>query len=179
MKQSATIDSSIFKLLVYILPLFVCHQTYSQICIDESQMVIYKLDSTCIKFSEYTYRNKTSDTIYFWIDLDAVYNDSLTFEQNNKLFFFNYIRRPKCEMGLIFLCYDHNIDFGGVFPPPPVIGCTFIKRILPDESFTIISLNKNIGKESFHYVPQEIVSFFFRDNRLDDFCYKKPYIIVQ
>ena len=179
MKQSVTIDRFIFKLMAYILPLFVYCPTYGQICMEESQTIIYKQDSTFIKYSEYIYRNESVDTIYLWIDSDVVYNDSLTFEQNNMLFFYYYIRRSKCELGLNFLCYDHSIYFGDVFPPPPVIGCTFIKKILPNESFTVFSLNETIGKESIHYVPQKIVSFFFRDNRLDDFCYKKKHIILQ
>ena len=155
------------------------HGTLSGQCvIEESSHVTYNYDSRQLNYTEYVVKNKTQDTIYVWIDTDTAGNDSLTLEHKNIWLFFKYIRAPKCELGLDFLCHDGSINYVEGFPPPPVIGCTFIRKIIPDESFTIISIDKGVDKDAIHYVRQEVVSHFFRIERLDEFCYDKPYILV-
>ena len=151
---------------------------YGQCEIKESRQNIYKYDSSNLNYAEYVVRNKTQDTIYLWIDTDTAGNDSLTLEQKNIWLFFKYIRAPKCELGLDFLCHDGSINFSKGFPPPPVIGCTFIKRILPNESFTIISINESVDREAIHYVQKKVVSYFFRIEHLDEFCYDKQNILI-
>lgn len=178
MKQQVIIDRTALGICILFSTFFLYCPAYGQCEIKESRQEIYKYDYSNLNYAEYVVRNKTQDTIYIWIDTDTAGNDSLTLEQKNILLFFKYIRAPKCELGLDFLCHDGSISFSKGFPPPPVIGCTFIKRILPNESFTIISANESIGREAIHYVQKEIVSHFFRIEHLDKFCYKKPFILV-
>ncbi len=178
MKLQAIIDKKVFVIYTLLSSFFLYCPAYGQCEIKESRQDIYKYDSSNLHYAEFVVRNKTQDTIYIWIDTDTIENDSLTFEQKNIWFFFKYIRAPKCGLGLDFLCHDGSINFSKGFPPPPVIGCTFIKKILPDESFTIISLNESVGRKAIHYVHKKIVSHFFRIERLDEFCYEKPFILV-
>ena len=148
---------------------------YAQCSIDENRQIMYKHDTSMFQYTEFIVSNKTPDTIYLWIDEDTVDDDSMSMEQKDICYFFKYIRAPKCELGLDFLCNDGSVRYDS---SSTIIGCTFIKKILPDETFTIMSLDESVGKKSIHYVRKEIVSHFFRPERLDEFCYKKSYIIL-
>lgn len=178
MKLQLIIDKTALGICILFSSFFLYCPAFGQCEIEESRQVIFKYDSSDLNYVEFVVRNKTQDTIYIWIDTDTVGIDSLSLKQRNIQLFFKYIRAPKCELGLDFLCNDGNISFSNGYPPPPVIGCTFIKKILPSESFTIISLNGSVGKEAIHHVQKETVSHFFRIERLDDFCYDRPFIIV-
>lgn len=179
MKLQVIIDKKTLGICALLSSFLLHGSTYGQCEIEEGRQVIYKYDSSSWSYAEFVIKNNSQDIIYLWIDTEVIDDDSPSLEQQNNWLFFKYIRAPKCELGLYFLCHDGSIYFSNGSPPPPVIGCTFIKKILPDELFTIYSINESIGKESIHYVKQDIVSSLFKNNCLDDFCYKKPYIIVQ
>lgn len=164
-------------LIVFILFHFAHSVTLGQFTIEETDCLISKFDSKEINYTEYIVKNKTQDTIYLWIDADTIDTDLFAHEKNI-LLFFRYIRTPKCELGLDFLCHDGSINFSEGYPPSPVIGCTFIKKILPDESFTIISLNGGINKEAIHYVQKKTASIFLSIKCLDEFCYDKQFILL-
>ena len=177
MKLQVIIDKKVFVIYTLLSSFYLYCPAYGQCEIEERRQSVIKYDSSNLNYAEYIIRNKTQDTIYLWIDTDTVGNDSLSLEQKNIWLFYKYIRAPKCELGLDFLCHDGSINFSkGV--PPPVIGCTFIKKILPDELFTIISLNESVDRKAIHFVHKKIVSHFFRIERLDEFCYEKPFIMV-
>ena len=178
MKLQVIIDKSPLGICTLLSSFFLYSPTYGQCEIEESRQVICKHDSSNLNYTEYVVRNKMQDTIYLWIDTDTVGDESLSLKQKNIWFFLKYIRAPKCELGLAFLCQDGSINFGKRYPPPPVLGCTFIKKILPDESFSIISLNENISKGDIHYVQKKTASHFFPIECMDEFCYDKPFIIV-
>lgn len=138
------------KAIVLLFYICVHPYSYSQCVIKDTLHVIYKYNNTSVQYVVYSIDNCSKDTLYLWIDKETIYNDSLTFSQNNIVFFYKYIRTPKCELGLSFLCNDGNINYGGYFPPPPVIGCTFLKRIVPGETFLVISMSDIIDKGSIH-----------------------------
>ena len=177
MKLQAIIDKPILDICTLFSFFLLYCPAYGQCEIEESRQVIYRNDTSELNYVEYMFRNTTQDTVYLWVDTDTVDNDSLSSIQKNFWLFYKYIRAPKCELGLDFLCHDGNIDFSKGYPAP-VIGCTFIKKILPDESFTIITLNGGLNKGAIHHVQKKIVSHFFQIERLDKFCYNKPFVIV-
>ena len=178
MKQQTITDKAAHKICLISSIILFYNSLYGQCLISENTLVIYKYDSTSIKYSEFVIKNDSKDTLYLWIDSDTLETNLMTPEQANQLYFIKYLRAPKCELGLEFLCNDKNINYGDVFPPDPVIGCTFIKRIIPDAFFQIIAMGENIKKEFIHYVSKEFVMRFFRNNRLDVFCYDKSFIVV-
>lgn len=173
-----TINKYLEKTIVLLIFVLLHSYTYSQCVIKSAQHIIYKSTNTNIQYIEYIIDNHSQDTIYLWIDQETNYNDSLTFEQNNIVFFFKYVRHPKCELGLYFLCYDGNINYGNHFPPPPVIGCTFLKKLNPGESFQVISLDDKIDENSIHYVPRNVVSKLLKLDMLDRLCYPELFIII-
>lgn len=178
MKQQVIIKK--VGLISLVLGLFIVtfSPLYGQCRLDKTQHQIYKYNDASLKYIEYIFSNGTLDTVYLWIDDDSIGENSMTLEQKNIWYFQKYLRYPKCELGLVFLCHDGNIRYSEGFPPTPVIGCTFIKKVLPNESFTIISLNENIGEEAIHYVKQNIVSHYFSVDNITRFCYDKPFILV-
>lgn len=178
MNQRVIIDKNMLGILILLSMSLSSHFLYGQCSLDKHKHVIYKYDSTSLQYTEMVIKNISQDTIYLWIDSDVVYNDSLTFEQNNNLFFLGYIRNPHGELGLRFLCTDLCINFSGRFPPLPIVGSTFIKKLSPDESFGVFSLNEETDESSIHYVKQDFVAKIFKTERLDEFCYDKSYIIV-
>ena len=152
---------------------------YGQCRLDKMQHLIYKYDDTIgIKYTEHVFYNSSSDTIYLWIDNDTIGDNSMTMEQKNIWYFQKYIRYPKCEVGLDFLCHDGNINFADSTTFVPVIGCTFIKKILPNELFRIISMNNNFDRKAIHYVKQNIVSHYFNIDILTRFCFDKSFILM-
>ena len=152
--------------------------SFGQCFVEKSVCAIYNIDSQEMNYAEYVVKNKTQDTVYIWIDTATIGLDSLTSEQKDILLFLKYIRNPKCEIGLDFMCHDGCINFGKVLPPPPVIGCTFIKKMHPGESFVVISLKNSIGPDAIHSVKKEIVERFLKIDRLDEIGFDKSYILV-
>ena len=181
MKQQVIINNNNSRakaVVAFLLFLFALYTSLGQCVIEESACVVYNHDSQKISYFEYAINNKTRDTAYIWIDTEAIDTDSLTIAQKDILLFLKYLRNPKCNIGLDFLCNDGCIDYGREYPYQPVIGCTFIKKIFPGESFLIISLNNSIKKDAIHIINKDIAGRFIKNDRLDLFCYNKPYIIV-
>lgn len=164
--------------MLFILSVVAPHVSWGQCIIESGPYVVYGYDFQETSYTEYVIKNQTQDTVYAWIDTCGIASDSLTLEQRDLCLFLKYLRSPPCEIGLDMLCHDCCIN-SNEMPPPPMIGCTFIKKIYPNESFLIISLNNSIGKEAIHNVRKEIVCHFFDIARLDVFCYDRPYIIVR
>lgn len=166
------------KALTISLYTLVCCYANGQCNIIDTQYIVYKCNNASVQYTEYTIDNCSDDTLYLWIDQETSYNDSLTFSQNNYCFFRKYIRSSKCGTGLSFLCYDGNINYGDSFPPPPVIGSTFLKKLVPQEKFRIISVSDTVNKSDIHFVPRIVVDYFFKMDVLDELCYKESYIII-
>ena len=169
----------LIRILVFGFILVATSSSYGQGTIEERQQAVYRYDASKLQYTEYVFNNGSQDAVYLWIDQDSVADSSMTVEQKNIWCFVKYIYHPKCELGLGFLINDGSIDFGDTFPPAPVLGCTFIKKVLPNESFSVIVMNDSIKRDAIHYVPQSFVAtHFFKPERLDVFCYDRPFIVV-
>lgn len=171
--------TAIIRVLVFGFLMVVSGVSYGQCTIEEMQHKVYKHDGTSLQYTEYVFNNGSQDTVYLWIDQDTVADSSMTVEQKNIWHFVKYLHHPKCELGLGFMIYDGNIYWGDTFPPAPVIGCTFIKKVIPNESFSVIVMNNSVKREDIHYIPRSFVAaHFFKPERLDEFCYDRPFIVV-
>lgn len=169
---------SVNILTMFIMAVVAHNASWGQCVIESRPNVVYGYDFQETNYTEYIIKNHTQDTVYAWIDTCSIALDSLTLEQRDVWFFLKYLRAPPCEIGLDMLCHDHSINIREM-PPPPIIGCTFIKKVYPNESFVIISLNNGIKKDSIHYVRKEIVCRLLKTAYLDVFCYDRPYIVVR
>lgn len=145
----------------------------------EKSHLIYMYDGTKVQYMEYNIENNTNDTMYLWIDSDTLLNyDSIPIDKLDLIYFMKYYRRPKCELGLDFLCGERSIIYD-TFPPPPVIGCTFLKQIIPGAEFKVISLDESINKRAIHWVSRSFVNKMSVAKLLDPFCYQESYIIIK
>lgn len=128
---------------------------------------------------EYVFKNNTTDTIYLWIDYYN-YNwtdNNISFEEKQKCSFFHYLRHHPCEFGIDFLSYDVNIQKRDIFFP--IIGCNFLTKVFPKDTFTVITTDNGLLQENIHYLKQSVVSEFIPLQNIDEWLYLKKYIFVQ
>ena len=133
----------------------------------ESQLLFR--NSPSIKLIRYTVKNTMDDTIYVWLQK----KDTSSHGENS---FIRYFFSRDTAFPLSMLCFDGSVFFEDSFVP--VIGSNFIKRLNPDDSFNIYSLNCDVGSSVIHYEQLKNVKKIVPPKRLDEFSFILDYIVI-
>lgn len=114
-------------------------------------------------------KNTTKDTIYIWLQNEDVYYD-----ENEA--FPHYFFSNTSDFPLSRLCFDGNIIYSDTFTP--VLGVNFIKKLDPEESFYIYSVNYEIEPSVVRYDIQKNVKKIVPLHILNQFNYYCNYIVL-
>ena len=163
------------KIMSFLCFLSFCGMIEAQ-CLIKKDTLAYLSAENPICLIEYTVYNNTADTFFLWIDYRTIRTEDLTTEEGDISSFFYFIRKPACELGIAFKCFDGNINNMERFIP--TIGCDFIKKIPPRGTFTILSTEDGLLKENIHFLNQDIVKKFLPLDKLDEYVYAKEYIFT-
>lgn len=151
------------------MPLFCSAQCY----IKTDTVAYFYNDSTCIL--EHSIINKTLDTFYLWIDEFPLDEDSV-FQNIENGFLLKYLYYSDCELGLHFKGTDSSINVHDKFIP--TIGCDFLKKIMPGDTFFVMTHNLYDTKFKIIYVRQSDIKQRISLNNIEPFLYKKNHIAI-
>lgn len=153
-------------ILFYILVL----SCFSQDILFKKKSFIYEANTLKYKVISYEVKNKSDNTIIFWLQKN---NNSDDEKYKIRNYFFNRYENDFCFADLIN--GEMNIKYD------PILYYTFIKQLSPNESFIFIFFSDHkyfILEEEFTFVKKESLKSFFSLNSLDFFLYKKNNLII-
>ena len=141
-------------------------------CIIKTDTLAY-INTTCVL--EHSIINNTKDTFYLWIDELSREEDSV-FRNMENGYFLKYLYSSPCELGLYFIGNDGNIYIPD--KPIPYIGCDFIKRIDPKDTFFILTSNFINIKDRVFFVSKKILKQRVSLYNIEPFLYRKRHIYI-
>ena len=136
-------------------------------CVVLKEQANYVVWTTRIDVTLYKVENRSSDTIYLWID--TLSHD--TSEFNNLL---NYMGHPPCECRRGWMIYDQVLLHDGL-----VVNCNFMKKLLPGDVFRI-DCTRDVGlmEGDIHYVDIEKLSKAASVPANDRYLYESDFILL-
>ena len=167
-------------LIILIFITLIASESFAQVEITKSNTAYY-YDNNKIDLCFYVVKNTSDSCVFLWFDK----------EKNNTIPLpvrvYYYLFRSKREGHFSFFSMVTELRAGtarmssGVFIPE--IGFTFIKRLSPNQSFTIILKDKSIDNFSEDFIEIVPISIFEEINRpydwLETFEYKESFIVLR
>ena len=164
-----TVEKRTVCVLFFMFSSLICNSQ----CLIKTDTLAYINDTTCVL--EHSIINNTKDTFYLWIDELSREEDSV-FRNIENVYFLKYLFFSPCELGLYFKGTDCCIHIPD--KPIPLIGCDFIKRIVPKDTFFIMTSGFIDIKKRVFFVSKEILRRRISLYNIEPFLYRKRHIYI-